>query len=40
VVPSLFQRLTDEEYQVRWETVQMIDKLAVHGKFQSDATVA
>jgi hypothetical protein len=39
-MPSLFQCLTDEESRVRQETVQMIERLAVHGKLQSDTTVA
>jgi hypothetical protein len=40
VIPSLFQRLTDEEYQVRRETVETIGKLAVHSESRSDTTVA
>jgi hypothetical protein len=40
VIPSLFQLLEDKEGAVRWRTVEVIGKLAVHGESQSGTTVA
>jgi HEAT repeat protein len=39
-IPSLFQRLTDKDEDVRLETVKVVGKLANHGKSWLDFIMA